>query len=195
MKIRVTLLFCGVAALSGCAKEVPPPTVYDYLDDPIALEAAMVRCAANRSETRYEAECVSARQAVSIIEARKDRERRDAFEAESAAKRAALRRTQRAAAEARRRAEEAEKRRREAAYLAQFGEPLPAEGEEAAEDETAVNAPGAVLPPAPESPSAGLTEDAPASDGGNAPVVDTETPADLDAVREELRRRSEESGN
>lgn len=168
----------------------------DYLDDPIALEAAVVRCAANRSETRYDAACVNARQAVSIIEARKDRERRDAFEAESAAKRAALRRTQQAAAEARRRAEEAEQRRREAAYLAQFGELPPAEEEETeVADETAINAPGAVLPPAPEAPVSSATEEAPASDGGNAPVVDTEPPADLDSIREELRRRNEESGN
>ncbi len=195
MKLRFTLLLCGVAALWGCAEEVPPPSVQDYLADPNALEAAVVRCAANRSETRYEAECVNARQAVTIIEARKDRERRDAFEAESAAKRAALRRTQQAAAEARRRAEEAEQRRREAAYLAQFGELPPAEDDEAAEDETAVNAPGAVLPPAPETPAGSLPEEAPASDGGNAPVVDTEPPADLDSIREELRRRSEESGN
>ncbi len=219
MKLRVTLFLCGVAALSGCAEEIPPPSVQDYLADPIALEAAVVRCAANRSETRYEAECVNARQAVSIIEARKDRERRDAFEAESAAKRAALRRTQQAAAEARRRAEEAERRRREAAYLAQFGELPPAEDDAGTEDETAVNAPGAVLPAAPETPPAtaprtppattprtppasapsappaAAPEEAPASDGGNAPVVEAEPPADLDAVREELRRRNEESGN
>jgi hypothetical protein len=198
MKLRVTLLLCGVAALSGCAEEVPPPSVHDYLADPIALEAAVVRCAANRSETRYDAACVNARQAVSIIEARKDRERRDAFEAESAAKRAALRRTQQAAAEARRRAEEAEQRRREAAYLAQFGELPPAaddEGESDAAEETAINAPGAVLPPAPEAPVSSATDEAPASDGGNAPVVDTDPPADLDSIREELRRRSEEPGN
>ena len=153
----------------------------------------MVRCAADRSKMRYEPECVNARQAVSILEARRDRERREAFEAESAAKRAALRRTQQAAAEARRRAEEAERRRREAEYLAQFGELPPAEedGEEAVKDETAVNAPGAVLPPEPEAPSAATAEETPAVDGGNAPTMETESPADLDAVREELRRRSE----
>jgi hypothetical protein len=194
MNVRVTTLLCGLVVLSGCAEEVPPPSVQDYLDDPIALEAAVVRCAANRSGTRYNAECVNARQAISIVEARKERERRDAFEAESAAKRAALRRTQQAAAEARRRAEEAEKRRREAEYLAQFGE-LPPPEEEPAEDETALNAPGAVLPPAPELPSAITSEQAPAVDGGNAPVVEAESPADIDAVREELRRRSEESSN
>jgi hypothetical protein len=198
MKLRFTSLLCGLVIISGCTEEVPPPSVQEFLDDPIALEAAVVRCGANRTETRYEAECVNARQAVSIIEARKDRERREAFEAESAAKRAALRRTQQAAAEARRRAEEAERLRREAEYLAQFGELPPPENEgaevgEVAGGEAAVNAPGAVLPPAPEQPSAEAAESAPPSDGGNAPTVVTEPPADLDAVREELRRRSEET--
>ncbi len=193
MNLRVTSLLCGLVAIAGCAEEVPPPSVQDYLADPNALEAAVVRCGASRSETRYEAECVNARQAVSIIEARKERERREAFEAESAEKRAALRRTQQAAAEARRRSEEAEKRREEAEYLAQFGELPPPEVEENNEDETALNAPGAVLPPPPETPSASVYEEAPAVDGGNAPTVEAESPADLDAVREELRRRGEES--
>ena len=199
MKLRFTSLLCGLAVISGCSTEVPPRSVQDFLEDPIALEAAVVRCGANRSETRYDAECVNARQAVSIIEARKDRERREAFEAESAAKRAALRRTQEAAAEARRRAEEAERLRREAEYLAQFGELPPPEDEgaevlEAAGGEAAVNAPGAVLPAAPEPLPASGAEGAPAIDGGNAPTVEAEPPADLDAVREELRRRSEGSG-
>ena len=195
MNVRVTTLLCGLAVLSGCAEETPPPSVQDYLADPNALEAAVVRCAANRSKTRYESECVNARQAVSIIEARKDRERREAFEAESAAKRAALRRTQQAAAEARRRAEEAERRRQEAEYLAQFGELPPNEDAEAVEGATAVNAPGAVLPPAPEAPAQATSEETPAVDGGNAPSVETETPADLDAVRDELRRRSDDGSN
>ena len=138
----------------------------------------MVRCAANRSETRYEAECVNARQAASIFEARQDRERRDLFEAESAAKRAALRRTQQAAAEARRRAKEAERQRREAEYLAQFGElppPGQLEGEVYDSDQTAINALGAVLPSATEIAPLGGSEVAPAVDGGNAPTVEAES--------------------
>ena len=64
MKLRYTTVLCGLAVLYGCAEEAPPPSVHQYLDDPIALEAAVVRCAANRSESRYEAACVNARQAV-----------------------------------------------------------------------------------------------------------------------------------
>jgi hypothetical protein len=197
MNYRFRTMLCGLAVLYGCADKVTSPSVQDCLADPIALEAAMVRCAANRAETRYDAECVNARQAVSVIEARKDRERRDLFEAESAAKRAALRRTQQAAAEARRRAKEAERQRREAEYLAQFGESPPPEeldGEVYDTDETAINAPGAVLPPAPELAPSGGSEVAPAVDGGNAPAVQARPTDDLNAVREELRRRSEESG-
>lgn len=211
-------------AIAGCEKEVPPPSVEDYLDNPNILEAAVVRCAQNRSETRYEAECVNARQAVSIIEAKEERARRDAFEKESERKREALRRTQQAAAEARRMAEEAERRRREAEYLAQFGELPPAETDETGAGVAETNAPGAVIP-APQQPGSGVVLDPmPARDGGNAagaaqpqrqpqapPPAPPQTPPaqpeqqpstqpeaqqapinDLEAVREELRRRSED---
>jgi hypothetical protein len=190
-------LLLGLVLLVGCAEEVPPPSVQDYLDDPNALEAAVVRCAANRAETRYDAECVNARQAVSIIEAKEERERRAAFEAESDKKRQALRRTQQAAAEARRRAEELERQRREADYLAQFGELPPSEDADSGAENDTPNAPGAVYEPAESGVLNQPYDDAPAVDGGNAPTVDeTSAPVpegDLDAVREELRRRAEES--
>ena len=196
MNVRFTLLLCGLFMLGACAKEVPPRSVQDFLSDPYSLEAAVVRCSQDRSQTRYDAECVNARQAIAIMEAKEDRARRDAFEAESNKKRQALRRTQQAAAEARRRAEEAERQRKEAAYLAQFGELPPADTSNENVDEAALNAPGAVIP-APEAvldtPPVG--NERPATDGGNAPAAQPTAPAtDLDAVREELRKRSEESG-
>jgi len=77
----------------GCSPEPPPRSVQEFVDNPILLEAAMVRCAQNRAETRYDAECVNARQAVSLVEAREERARREALEAQSARKREALRRT------------------------------------------------------------------------------------------------------
>lgn len=196
MNTRVTAI-CALVLLAGCAEEVPPPSVEDYLENPNMLEAAVVRCAQNRAESRYDAECVNARQAISIIEAKEERARRDAFERESERKRQALRRTQQAAAEARRRAEEAERARREAEYQAQFGDlPPPAPG-------TDTNAPGAALAetpepsgtPAPTGTPASATE--PATDGGNAPVAEQQEapPTDLDAIREELQRRNDETGN
>lgn len=157
----------------------------------------MVRCSVNRAESRYRPECVNARQAVSIIEAKEERVRREAFEAESAAKRAALRRTQQAAAEARRRAQEAEQRRKEAEYLAQFGELPPREDGEDPEqiEEPEFNAPQAVIPPPEEDQQLAPVEAAPPPVGGNAPVVEQEPPRDLTDIREELRRRNDESGN
>jgi hypothetical protein len=195
MNIRLTLLLCGLFMLEGCTEEVPPRSVQDFLADPIMLEAAVVRCSQNRSQTRYDTECVNARQAISIIEAKEERARRDAFEAESDKKRQALRRTQQAAAEARRRADEAVQRRREADYLAQFGE-LPAAGNgDEGVGEAAMNAPGAVIPAPDDEATPPRADDQPATDGGNAPVAEPSAPAtDIDAVREELRKRNEESG-
>jgi len=187
-------MLCGFALVTGCAEEPRPRSVTDFLENPIVLEAAVVRCAQNRTESRYDAECVNARQAVSIIEAKEERARRDAFEEESDKKREALRRTQQAAAEARRRATEAERLRKEAEYLAQFGElPPPPDGENTV-DEAAANAPTMVIPEADElmPPPA---NSAPASDGGNAPVATADPVSDLDAIRDELRKRGEEQGN
>lgn len=178
------ILLWGAVFLAGCSRELPPRTVQEFLDDPIQLEAAVVRCAQSRSETRYEVECVNARQAVSIIEAREERERAELLEEQSQRKRDALRRTQEAAAEARRRAEEAERLRREAEYLAQFGELPPPEGDADTAEESG-NMPGAVIPDeSTPPPSVGDAEDVPAGDGANAPT-------DLNAVREELQRRGE----
>ena len=182
---HLVIMLCTIAFFAGCSKELPPRSVQEFLDDPIQLEAAVVRCAQSRSETRYEAECVNARQAASIIEAREERERAASLEEQSQRKRDALRRTHEAAAEARRRAEEAERLRREAEYLAQFGE-LPPQEEASDAAEIPGNVPGAVISDeTPPVPLAGDAEELPASDGANAPT-------DLNAVREELQRRSED---
>ena len=206
-KPRQLVPLCGLALLAACAEEPPPRSVQEFMENPIALEAAMVRCSQNRSETRYDAECVNARQAITIIEAKEDRARRDALEKQSARKREALWRTQKAAAEARRRAAEAARRREEAAYLAQFGVlPPPPEGDEQGEL-GAANSPGALIPSAPEAatdePESNVVFDElpprnpaeSAVDGGNAPVVEQEPASNLSDVREELRRRNEDSSN
>ena len=155
----------------------------------------MVRCSANRVQTRYEAECVNAREAVKIIAAREEKQRQAEMEALSEKKRRALRRTLDAAAEARKRAAERERLRREAEYLAQFGElPPPDVTDEATIDNG--NAPSAVLPPTAgdDSSTAGTPMPEPL-DGGNAPgmTVAPEEPAqsDLSQIREELRNRQQ----
>lgn len=199
MTLRVTILTVGIAIIAGCAEPPAPRSVQEFLDNPIVLEAALVRCSRNRSETRYEAECVNAREANKIVAAREEAERRAEFEAQSERKRQALRRAQEAAAEARRRAAAAQKRREEAAYLAQFGQ-LPPDDSQQTEEADTGNVPIAVIPePVEQSANAadgGYSEplSAPASDASNAPIAVTEPePArDLDEIREELKRRNEE---
>ncbi|MEM7432440.1 MAG: EexN family lipoprotein [Pseudomonadota bacterium] len=198
----------GALVVAACSNEPEARSTEEFLENPQFLEAAMVRCAQNRSETRYETECMNARAASSIIAAREERERRDRLEAESANKRDALRRTQRAAEEARRRADEQRRLREEAEYLAQFGE-LPPDATESEPLPHESNAPGAVLP-APEQPASQTRDEivyqepvadrpspspSPAAEGSNAPAAETEPETDLDAIREELERRNQSDDN
>lgn len=185
------------ALLAACAEPPPPRSVAEFLENPIVLEAALVRCAQNRSETRYEAECVNAREANKLVAAREEAARRAQFEAQSERKRQALRRTQEAAATARRRAAEAQRRREEAAYLAQFGELPPDANPDTAESD-AGNVPMAVIPEPADEPGAETATSfgepliEPSPEIGNAPTAETDAPEDLDAIREELRRRNED---
>ncbi len=185
--------------LAACAKEPPPRSVLEFVENPMLLEAAMVRCAQDRSKTRYDAECVNARQAVARIQAKEEAARREALETRSENKRNALRRTQAAAAEARRRAAENKRLREEAGYLAQFGISPPSD---AGPTESLLegNLPVAVVPEATDDANIGdIHGDArPATDGGNAPVAEPDpesTESDLESIRDELRRRNEESGD
>lgn len=192
MKFRhLTLPALLACLLSACSKEPPPRSVSEFLDDPLLLEAALVRCTQDRAATRYAAECINAREAVKQVEAKEEAERRAALEAQSQRKRDALRRTQRAAAEARRRFAEAERLREEAEYLDQFGQ-LPSDGTVAADDDMG-NVPTAVIPDAPDEQAVVNPVEVNDTDGGNAPVAETseQTPADLESIREELRRRND----
>lgn len=120
MRIKLTAATAFIV-VTGCGEEPPPPTVSEFVDNPILLEATIVRCRENRGESRYEAECINAREAANRVEAAQTEARRAELEAQSEQKRQALRRAQEAAAEARRRAAEAERLRREAELLGQYG--------------------------------------------------------------------------
>jgi hypothetical protein len=204
MSSRLTTVLLVAAILAGCSDEPPPArTVTEFVDNPILLEAAMVRCSRDRRETRYDPECVNAREAVNRIEAKEEQLRRAELEARSEAKRRSLRRMQEAQAEARRRAQEAERLRKEAEYLAQFGVLPPSDDSGADDDLPAGNVPIAVVPESDvEEPSSEPYGQAPpAGDGANAPGVRAEAeeelqeaPADLQGIREELRRRNEDDG-
>ncbi len=175
--IQLILLLSGISLLAACSEEPAPRTVSEFLESPIMLEAAMVRCSEDRKATRYDAECVNARQAVSRIEAKKERERQSAFDAQSERKRQALRRTQEAVTQARQRAAEAERRKIEEEYLAQFGVELPPEIQSDDEETDFGNSPLAVIPASdnePLSPRSGPKDAIRASDGGNAPVAISE---------------------
>jgi hypothetical protein len=181
----------GLVLLTACAKEPPPISTAEMMENPRLLEATMVRCSQNRSETKYLVECVNARDAVNRLEAGKKEANRADFEAQSERKRQALRRTQEAAAEARRRAQEAERLREQAEYLG-VTEGEVVDGSVLADDTGATmaaptgtqsNAPGVeIAPPEPET-----TEDAGVEMGPDGGVG-----SDLEAIREELKRRQEE---
>ncbi|MEJ2257472.1 MAG: EexN family lipoprotein [Woeseiaceae bacterium] len=175
MTKRPTTLLIASLLLVACAKDEPPlRSVSEFVDNPLLLEAAMVRCSRDRAESRYDPTCVNAREAVRRIQAKEERVRRAELEARSEAKRRALRRTLEAQAEARRRAAAALERRKEAEYLAQFGVAPPTnDGDDEALAEG--NLPLAVIPRAEESVSAPATtegEALPAGTASNAPVAE-----------------------
>ena len=143
-KTFLPMLFGSMWLFTGCSEEPQARSVREYVDNPQFLEAAVVRCARNRSQTRYDDECVNARQAVSVIEAREERSRRDKLEVQSQNKRDALRRTHVAASEARRRAAEMIRLQEEAEYLAQFGE-LPKPKDDSTRNDLDANVPGAAI--------------------------------------------------
>ena len=199
---HLILIMTGTSLMAACTEEPRPRSTTEFLENPIILEAAIVRCSRDRQATRYDAECVNARQAVGQIEAKEEAARRVEFEARSEKKRQALRRTQAAVAQARRRASEAERLRLEAEYLAQFGVVPPSEGQSSEEEVRMDNTPLAVIAEGeqPTELSTGPGDVLPAVEGGNAPIIaaepeDVAPTSDLESIRDELQRRNEEGNN
>ena len=179
MMRRLTILPAAALLLSACAEDkTPPRSVSEFVENPILLEAAIVRCSRDRAESRYDAECINAREAANLVEAQEDENRRTEIEARSEAKRRALRRRQEAQEEARRLADAERRRLEEAEYLAQFGA-LPPAGAESDEDEMAAgNEPMAIVPEGENVDDQPLYgESLPAGDASNAPVAEV-TPKD-----------------
>ena len=187
--LRLTFCFSSLL-LVACAKEPPPASVNELMENPRLLEATMVRCGQNRSETKYLAECVNARDAINRLEVSAKQAKSAELEAQSERKRQALRRTQEAAAEARRRTMEARKRREQAEFLGVIDGVAPdgtslADGPGIATDIAAgtdSNAPGVeIAPPEPEG----------AADTIEYMEPDSGVGSDLESIREELKRRQE----
>lgn len=198
---QLILIASSIGLLAACDEERLPRSTTEFLENPIMLEAAMVRCSQDRTATRYDAECINAREAVKLIEAKEEQTRRVDFDAQSERKRQALRKTQEAAAQARRRVADSARLRKEAEYLAQFGVALPPESA-ATEEEVVGNSPQADIPEnsGDRTLSSGPGDVIEASDGGNAPVSATvpeedEATTDLGSIRDELQRRNEEGGD
>ena len=183
--VRVTIWVSALTFIAGCAEPPPPVSVTEFMENPRLLEATMVRCGQNRAEMKYESECVNAREAVNRLERRAERERRQQLDAQSERKRQALRQTQEAAAAARRRADEERRRREEEAYLGLFDDGGTNEPPPVSASAPATNAPTVSVDVAPEPPV-----EEPAVEPVSEPPPDT---SDLNAVREELRRRSTEN--
>ena len=163
----------------------------------------MVRCGQNRSEMKYESECVNAREAINRLERAEERARRAELEAQSERKRQALRRTQEAAAAARRRALEEQRRREEAEYLGIFDDGVQGQPADQSANTAPMsgNAPGAVVDAAPEPEVVADPVIEPAPAVGNETTEGQVAPAEssnLEQVREELRKRqqaTDETGN
>ncbi len=188
--LRLNFCLIGPLILTACAEEPPPPSVDEFLKNPRMLEAAMVRCGQNRSETKYLAECVNAREAINRMEVGEKQAKRAELEAQSERKRQALRRTQAAAAAARQLALDAQKRREQAEFLGVVNGVAP-DGTGLSDDPgiatdvaagTDSNAPGVEIAPH-------QTEGA--ADTIEYMEPDTGVGSDLESIREELKRRQE----
>jgi len=188
-----TIVASLVGLLSACGQEPPPArSVTELMDSPFLLEAAMVRCAEDRTKTKYDPECINAREAANRLDAEDRRERQADLEAQSERKRKALRRTQEAAAEARRRTAEAERMRQEAEYLGVFESVPDARSNLSQEVPVAAGEPQAEQPNLPgNQPGATLSpQDLQAAE----PSMNEESAAeltDIDSVREELKQRQD----
>ena len=192
--LRLTCLILTLSLLAACGGEPPPPrTVKEFVENPILLEATMVHCARDRSHTKYNAECVNAREAANKLAVIEEFAHRKELEAQFERKRKQLRRTQEAAAQARRRAADERRRREEAEYLGVF-ETIPVQQPNGASGsatdpqrggavtELSGNEPGVVVGPPPEE-----TDE----------TTEMETagqPTDIESIRKELKRRQDSTG-
>jgi serine phosphatase RsbU (regulator of sigma subunit) len=183
---RHTICLSSLMLLFACSEEPPPISVAEFMEQPRLLEATMVRCAQNRSESRYDVECINARDAVNRMEAAQEKTRREELEQQSERKRQALRRTQQAAAEARRRTQEAQRLREEQEYLGIF------DGSDRGSDATGSVGPELNTDSSSNAPTLSVEAPPAPAEAEALPEAEPSGPeTDLGAIREELRRRQE----
>jgi hypothetical protein len=100
--VATLLLTLSVTLLAGCAKELPPRSALQLMEDPAVLQGVVHRCNELQSAALNDRECRNAREAVSRLEAQQPPQT-DVAEREFEKAR-----------EARRARDELERRRREA---------------------------------------------------------------------------------
>ncbi len=199
-KLHCTIGGSVVIALlfSACSPEPPPRKVSEFLEDPIALEATLSRCNADRSRSRDDEECKNAREAGKRISTAEEEERQRLLEEESRRKLEAIRRRNEAMDQRRREAEEAARQLEELQYEQQFAPvedaepgaaPLAPAGTEAVAAEPVESEPAPTdvegYREAPVEPSQfPVDESVPES-------LESEPANDLESLRQELQRRSE----
>ena len=153
------LVSTSVLALASCAEPPEPRRFTQFLNDPIAREATLLRCNADREGSAADLECNNARRAAAAIAAQAEAKRRAELEAQSERERAAARARVAAEQEAARKAAEAARRAAEAAYEQQFlyggskiepVEALPTDGEPATPGTAPSGPPPRVVQPGPE---------------------------------------------
>ncbi len=113
--VPASWLVIAAVGLAGCEGE-RPRSYSEYLEDPIAREATLLRCNADRERSRGDAECINAKRAAAALAAQEDGNKRKRFEEQSDRKREALRARIAARQAAELRVQEDAKRRADAAY-------------------------------------------------------------------------------
>jgi hypothetical protein len=119
MRLRHALVVALCLTAAAC-DEPAPRTYTSFMEDRIAREGTLTRCRENPQIELNDIECANARRAESAIALRQERERREALEAESERKLAALRAEIAARDEAALAAQAAAAAALEAAYEAQW---------------------------------------------------------------------------
>lgn len=195
---RLAVAICAIGSLAACGDEPPPTSVIEFMEDSILLDATMVRCAQDGARTKYDAECLNAREAADRLAVAAEEARREELEAQSERKRLALRQAREMADEARRRASELKRLREEAIYLGLI-EPLPEGGDGvdaappesvAADDLTGIEEAAAQITVTDLSAPA---ESTPATPAASLPPTELPPAVDLEAVRGELQQREADS--
>jgi len=68
-KVAAFLVIFSVTLLSGCAKELPPRSALQLMEDPAVLQGVIHRCNQLQSAALNDRECRNAREAVSRLDA------------------------------------------------------------------------------------------------------------------------------